>query len=553
METMRLVVQDYLKVIKERGELDAILPDLLREMRFRVIRPAFRGEVQHGVDIAATQKENDKQILFLFVLKAGDINSSNWDTGPNSVRPTLDTIQDAPFEDLTQADLRDAEKKVILVHNGALSDNILARFNGYKSNFRLPFDRWGLDDLTECFSKHLLSERLLPPEYQRYLKRTLAFIDVPDYDLADFKEFVSAILPRNPRSDVQRRRYFGILRLALRMIYYYCQESGNLVPAVAAYEYALLRSWGWMYKNQLFTPKMKREHVVTFAQYLEVTHAVLEKIKPRLVIEDGLALGGTFEMVEYPLRTFRVIGDLGFLATVYFFCMRDSEMAHKVFQEILGLLATTIKNNRSRHRPLLDNHSIDIFLGMWPFLLARQFDFVKCWLEDILEHLTIRKKLGDRLPELYNNIGAVIEYEATNKRPIAYEDSSSTLIYMLFELCLLLDAKDIYDTYRPLSEDVYLQIWYPPENVEGLLYEREVREGDTETAIRLPESFEEFRLDVEARHRRFDKWDYSPLTESLPAMLLLANKHFRTPVFPFWWRILIFGTEETEDSPSGLA
>jgi hypothetical protein len=110
---------------------------------------------------------------------------------------------------------------------------------------------------------------------------------------------------------------------------------------------------------------------------------------------------------------------------------------------------------------------------------------------------------------------------------------------MLFEFCLLLGAEDLYLEYRSIFEEVDLQVWYPAENVEDTLYFKEVREGDTETGIRLPESFNEFRLDVESRHS-FDRISYSPIEYRLPVLLLLANKYFRTPVFPLWWRYVIF-------------
>src|SRR5262245_53335132 len=114
---MRLLVQDYLAQLKERDELDAILPDLLRSMGFQVIKLAFRGEVEHGVDVAATKIEQDELVLYLFQIKAGDIDPQMWDTGANSVRVTLNNLLDVPFKDLTQPKLRNVKRITILVHN----------------------------------------------------------------------------------------------------------------------------------------------------------------------------------------------------------------------------------------------------------------------------------------------------------------------------------------------------------------------------------------------------------------------------------------------------
>ena len=549
---MRFLVQDYLRGLKERDELDAILPDLLRAMGMQIVKLAFRGEVEHGVDIAALREEDDDIVLYLIQVKAGDIDATLWDSGPNAIRPTLNNLLDVPFEDLTQDRLREARKHAILAHNGILRGNIQTRFNGYVKDVfrpRMVFDRWDLDTLANWFHEHLLNERLFPPEYQRLLKRTLVFVDVPDYDLSDFKELVREILPDVERLRKPRRiRIFGSIRLALAMIRQQCQdpEFDNLSPAILAHEYALLSIWGWMYRNNLLGKPVMEEFAHTYLRYIDLLLAWANKIAGAVSCSDGLAFGGTSERVEYPMRTFQVIGNLGLLATALAY-MPDSDFIRQRLGQVLESLVNAIRNNPARHRPLLDNHSIDIFLGMWPLLLTGHTGFVSWWLQDILEHLAIRKRFYGVLPELTNNIDAVIEYESTAERPVGYTDSSSMLIYMLFEFCLLLDAEELYSAYRETFEDVNLQVWYPPDNVEEILYSREVFERDTEVIHGLPDDFEKFRLDVQAR-RQFDRMDYLPIEKGLPIVLLLANKHFRTPVFPFWWRELMFSSPDDRES-----
>ena len=541
---MRFIIQDYLESLLERQELDAILPDLLRAKSFEVVKLAFRGEVEHGVDIAAYGEEDGEEVLYLIQVKAGDIDKQMWDAGPNSVRATLNNLLDVPFQDLTDPRLRDAEKKAILAHNGGIRENIRARFNGYlDAEFtpRMNFERWGIDRLANDVEKYLLNERILPKSYQRLLKRSLVFLDVPDYNLEDFKKLIKSVLPASKRiSKQQRQRFFGFTRIILELIHKQCEEQNDISPSLEAYEYTLLTIWGWMYSRNLFSKKISEEFIKTYIRYVATLIEWFKKIEPALQIQDGLAYIGA-EQVEYPMRTFKVIGNISLLSIILAYDF--TETMADLYKESIEALRNLLKNNNSRHRPLLDNHSIDIFLGMWAFILVGRIEIPRDWLEDIFEHLVIRKRIYNRLPEMNNNIDAVIEFEATDERPIGYVDSSSTLIYMLFEFCLVLDAEDVYLKYRPEFEDVNLQIWYPPDNVEEILYEREVHEGDTEVVIRLPESFEDFRLDVEARHNR-DKSDYSPIQNGAPAILLLANKYFRTPVFPFWWRSVIYQQED---------
>jgi len=546
-QDMLFLVQDYLASLNERDELDAILPDLLRAMGLQIVKLAFRGEVEHGVDIAAVGQDGGETVLYLIQVKAGDINAAMWDNGPNAVRPTLNNLLDVPFEDLTQPRLQQARKQAILAHNGHVRENVRARLNGYIENGfkpRMDFDRWDIDRLASYFHQHLLSERIVPKQYQRLLKRTLVFLDVPDYDLSDFKRLMEDILPDIKRLRKPRRiRVFGFVRLVLAMIRQQCQapDFNNLSPAVSAYEIALLTIWDWIRRNDFFASPVMDEFGRTYLQYLDTLSAFANKVAPAVKVPYGLAFGGTVERVEYPMRTFQVIGQLGLLATALAY-LPESEFIEHQLRQVMELLVNAIQNNTSRHRPLLDNHSIDILLGMLPLILTGNQGFAKWWLADLLEHLALRKELFGRLPELYNNLDAVIEYEATDERPIDYVDSSSMLVYILFEICLLLDAGDLYSRYRDVFKDVSLQIWYPPGDVEETLYSQEVFGGNTEVIHRLPESFGEFRLDVEARHQ-FDRMDYSPIRKGLPIILLLANRRFRTPVFPFWWREMIFSMQ----------
>ena len=66
------------------------MPDLLSEIGLTVIsRPAV-GTKQYGVDVVAVGAEpGAERTLFLISIKPGDLRRSDWDTGPQSLRPSL--------------------------------------------------------------------------------------------------------------------------------------------------------------------------------------------------------------------------------------------------------------------------------------------------------------------------------------------------------------------------------------------------------------------------------------------------------------------------------
>ena len=74
---MKLIFSEYLASLKERGELDVIMPDLLSEIGFTVFSKPAVGTKQHGVDVAAVGPgQNGQRTLFLISIKPGDLRRS---------------------------------------------------------------------------------------------------------------------------------------------------------------------------------------------------------------------------------------------------------------------------------------------------------------------------------------------------------------------------------------------------------------------------------------------------------------------------------------------
>ncbi len=71
---MKLILKEYLSSLKERDELDAILPDLLSTLGLSVFSKPGKGTRQYGVDVAAYGSLNGgDETVYLFSIKAGDI------------------------------------------------------------------------------------------------------------------------------------------------------------------------------------------------------------------------------------------------------------------------------------------------------------------------------------------------------------------------------------------------------------------------------------------------------------------------------------------------
>ena len=126
------------------------------------------------------------------------------------------------------------------------------------------------------------------------------------------------------------------------------------------------------------------------------------------------------------------------------------------------------------------------------------------------------------------------------------KEKSSTLLPILAELSILLNSENLFNSIKNSIEshfkDLDLQIWYPDENIEKVVYKNDAlrSNGLMRTSIQIPNSFSQYKLDV--KEELLKEIDYTQLSfcnNQFPVIVLIASRHFRTQVFPFFWRRLI--------------
>jgi len=85
---MKLLLREYLSSLRERDELDALMPALLSELGFTVLTRPRRGTRQFGVDFAAVgPDETGERKVYLFSIKAGDLGRGHWADGEQPCVP----------------------------------------------------------------------------------------------------------------------------------------------------------------------------------------------------------------------------------------------------------------------------------------------------------------------------------------------------------------------------------------------------------------------------------------------------------------------------------
>jgi hypothetical protein len=555
------MIGDYLRNLKERDELDYLFPFLLEQMKYKIIKTAraSHGQPEQGKDIISTKTERDGiEKLFIFQLKAGDDRDID-DTvfyKQDGVRESLLQAKDADFKDNSIPNLNKLPKKIILAHNGELKSNFRNVFNGFiEKEFTsagIEFEHWDIYKLTDLFSKYLLNEYLfVKPELLDLFKKSLAFLDVPEYDFRHFKLLVDELLKSYPKYTPRNiRKLISTLCMIGSLVLHYAKESNNLHPAKDCLTYMLLKVWGWILEKnainsrKITIPEFIKLHMIHF-QMLELYFAKTISIAKE---KDGIfsERGGYFEKIGYPMRSFEYLAYLIYHCQTYFLTTIDDEKRKEITNNFKELVKTIIHNNSGCSRPLFDNHSVPIVLALIFLITNEEKDFTAKYLRDVLNSIALIKGMNGRLPELSNNLDSLIEYCATGKRPENYTDESSYLINTLFEFSVILEKKELFDEFWEfLTKDLHLLVYFPPEDIienEHILFQKElIEEGKTDVySDRSTSGNEEEKLTSYEKFRKqilkMNSLEYKTDKFGFKHLRILAHIYFKTPFFPDEWR-----------------
>ncbi|WP_336516457.1 hypothetical protein [Pollutibacter soli] len=570
MESPNLIVSDYLASLKEDGELDHLFPILLRLMGYNiVVTPKdAKGQPQFGKDVIAVKIDADGiRKKFYFELK-GHSDKDIDDTVMSKKDGIIESLRAAKltkFNDSSIPGFNTLPLKVILVHNGVLKSNTRPFFEGF-INDEFPennFERWDIYKLTELFSKYFFNEYLfIDHESVQLLKRTLIFIDVPDYNYSDFIQLVELQLEKI--TTVKGRpllKFFASMNILSLLIIRYCTEKNNLEPAKQCLTFLLLRLWKWILSNNYFRRvSIRKAFEKLCGIQFDLLKAYFNKTLPITCKLNGLfsERGGPFETIGFPLRCFEYINYL-----VYYFEYQKSkfspdESIYKTINELKEsqkeILKLIITNNIGCKRAIFDYHIIAI-LNVYLFFLRSgnisqsDFDFLNEYLIEIFDNILITHSIHKRYPELHGNVHAMIEFLTSKNRPYNYVDESSLLITILFELSAILHNKSIYDYYSPaFRENIDLQIALSEHDdmeLEILLFSKNLQEDlYVETGIILPPLFSEFKAQLKSTLA--PKRNYVTDRLGLFHLRLLAHIYYKNEFLPDEWRRYLDVFEEVK-------
>ena len=562
---MRLILSQYLRSLKERNEFDSLLPNILLAMGYVPISKPQTGIRQYGVDLAAVGNapEDGVQELILMVIKRGDIGRNEWDSGPQSVRQSLNEIFDVYLKTHVEPAHEPLRKKVVLATTGDLKQDTQINWDNYarEHSDRAVFNFWSGDCIAIIVEQHMLNEYVFSAEDRTNLRKSLALAGELEYEQRDLHRLFLRQLGLNyegellelkvlPRNLVKALR---VINLSSQMFSRWSEDENNLKQSLTASERAMLWSW---HRIQLEEIEDRQQYYQEFnnlwQSYKRVAHQYFQKLQSHLYVRDGLS-GYCRENAQFSLIVFEQIGLIASIGLSQFLAVSDKETQKDGFKNanvVADGLANLLKNNPVSGSPRLDNNIVDIVLGMLLLFFTGHISQAQTWLAELVKRIDYTLKIKRSFPictdspeDLVESI--VFEDEEFNKRLM----KMSWLLPTLAGFSVILNRYDLYEVLSKNSKkdypEVCLQLWHPTsQEISKHLYYwgAQYHCGETEAPIILPETVGEYRTQMEAllKSERHNVVNTSTAAKAgIPAIDLIACRHFRTPVAPFFWYQLL--------------
>lgn len=562
---MRLVIREYLSMLKESGELDALLPDLLLAMGLDPLTRPGVGVRQFGVDLPAVgiDPADGRQKLFLLTVKQGDITRDVWDTGKQAVRPSLNEIYDSYLRTRVRPEYTSLPKKIILATGGELKQDVEPDWTNYTDTYggvhpkygEIEFDFWGGDRLSILIEQFFMDEYLFPETAQKQMRKTIALADQNEDEPRHFYALIDEILfnrdlPKGRTGSAKRKRQkaLRLINLSLNIVFHWCAEANNLRPALLCGERVILRVWDWMRQWEALDCSTTREGFDgLFKTYLSITEAYAKKLQPYCIVRDGLFGHGDDE-IEYPLRVFEILGIFGVRSVALAYLMtstQDVEERGQLAQDqnaINQMIVDVIENNPPALTPRFDGHAIDIATCLLALLFAGYIEEAAGWIDALSKHIVFAYRMGRHFPIASDSYEDLIAMSFGQDVPKETLMELSTLLPILAEWHVVLDLP-FYTTFQQVITQTFtetdLQLWYPDDTTEEHIYRTNAgrESGATLSSIQLPATLEELRTRILQLRDTYDvSTKLSCFAKDWDIIGLIASRHFRTPVIPAYWQ-----------------
>lgn len=555
---MKLVVTHYLRSLRERDELDAILPDLLAESGFEVLTRPRRGTRQAGVDVAAVGPNPDRdgaRSLFLFTIKSGDLTREQWDTGQQAVRPSLNEVLDEYIPNRIPTQLTGLPIVICVCMGGEMREDVRAQWSGFcRTNERanVHFAEWNGDRLADLILSGVLRAELIESENRGVFQKALAMLDQPDVAYRHFRRLLNAIFTQ-PKNQTERTRQLRKAYLCLWILFVWARDVDNLEAAYRASELVLLRSWPHCDSTRLRKGPTQQERLVHFNQVIKlhiiIAHLLLvEKIGPFADKRYALSMAvNSRNAVDINIALFETLGRLSLhgLWLDVISTRQDEALAQAMSEgadKLLNIAIEMLNANPALSVPVRDDFTIELALFM-RFADGRgRLSNVANYIRGMSDHLCNGLRNRQHYPTPTTDYRDVLAHPKDRSDTYFEEHTRAGILYtfVLAWLAMMGDqerAEHLRSTLLEHAPHMTHQIWLPDGRTDEVFWDGDRDHGLAVLGLPLNESLDAFfdHLNRAMNEHPLDE-RVSAIRIRLAPILLTACRHYRMPVPPHLWQ-----------------
>ena len=556
---MKLILKQYLASLKERKELDAVLPDLLSSMGMNVFISPTRGVKEYGVDIAAVgHVKAEEEKVYLISVKSGNLTRDTWNGNTDqALRPSLDEIQDSFIPSRLPPEHRDKKIVICLCFGGDVNSGIRQEVSGYeKRNTRdnISFEEWNGDKLSEFIQKYLLKEKLLPSSCQALLRKSLALLEEPESSNKHFSQLVDEVLSNATDSDSVASAITRV-NVCLWVLYSWCRDGGNLESAYLSSELALLLAWNKVKDHYTGRNKSSKSFDSILDTYQQITDCYVDRcLIPYVEFKYALSHAvHSPSSIDVNIKLFDVLGRLAVKGHWILDSLSknyvetppiagESEEQEKLrlrLREITRSINLLVVNNPMLLSPYKDSQAID--LGLALTLLSNNSeldDFVRSWLSEMVNRCIFCFESNSMYPIVHNSYEKLLEHRNKDKADSNYKNKvteASVLYPLLTVFCSLYKLDSVSQDLEKFATEKLahstLQYWYPNQHSEDAMYSNSDTHGSASTDFPMNSSSALEHIKQECSEADSFK-KMSAVTEGKAPLVLTACRCYRYPV-PF--------------------
>lgn len=568
---MKLILREYLASLRERAELDAILPDLLSELGFNVYSRPGRGTVQHGVDVAAIGRDEEGRAkVYLFTIKRGDLGRQDWNGSDQALRPSLDDIIDTYIPTHIPAEHKGLPVVVCICFGGDVKEPVrlsLTQYETAKTTDTLSFEEWNGDKIANLLLQGVLREDLLPKPFRSDFQKAVALLDEPEVSYRHFAR-LARDLSNSVKDDKCRVRVARQIYICLWVLYVWGRDVGNVEAPYRASELAILSIWE-LVKPLIDKPSPEHRALATVIDQTVRLHLLIatgfieEKIAPFCESRDAIGMTvGSRSAVDVSLKLFDLLGRIA-LTGVWLKWLEDqtkgkeSSEPEKAVRRYFDIGMSLIENNGALNLPLCDDQTTDIslflLLCMWN---AEAPQRLVVWIESMVSLHDFTVRANGRYPTSMREYTDLVEHPREKSKEYFEEATAgSTLIPMLAMWSKALGRVDLATQLACLTTDKLahctMQLWTPGKDTEQHLYTNSNVHGVAITDLPIKDGAVDLVETVAdgCREGTFDT--LSAIKTDVWPIVLTACRHWRLPVPPNFYVHAL--TTDCDKSPAELA